>query len=540
MPYTPSDVIMRSVGSSYRSWPNDAITMTGDTAFYSATYVSADIKPTRRMAANRSTLSLSVQNAVLDDGSEPANWQLAEGHFIPQKRAPILVYPRPDIETNSDAKHRRHYPGIPYRIPVGVSFGAWPFHYQLTSAPTGMTIGEVYGDENYGVMYWANPTVGTHSIAGTVTTQDLVEVNFSFTLVVETARAIFIDPVSGSDSNAGTFAAPFQTNAAWHLNDTNNSTYSGYHVYYFGGDHDFNGQVANNGNIQITSAKPRALYGIPGQTVNLDCSTGKFLSNIPTDFTVSGIRHLNADQTVDDAHFYWVNGNAVRRLAIHFCEFNNIGPGAVGDDNNGCVFVSNTTTRKSYFYYGHNHYENTGSSTNGVSLFDHYATDYTLFESNTMTNCNGNYGAWAKNTNDFVCFRNNHGTDLASGNGAIVMGFYDQLPNAVGEACWNTILMNNSSQRAISLDHRANLNGWKYAYRNTIIGIISNREVGDPVGDRLAENNIVVSSSASPIANWDLVNNVTYSEINNPLDSEGLLTGAARTTYLGTHGAEVA
>lgn len=540
MPYTPPDVVMRQVGSVYRSWPQGSVTMSADTTYFASFARDVTVKATRRLAAERSTLSLSIRNNTLSYSGAESSWLLAEGHFIPAKRDPILVYPRPDAETNVDAKHRRHYPNIPYRIPVGVSFGAWPFYYELTSAPTGMTIGNQYGDENYGVIYWETPVAGTYSISGTVTTQDLQIVNFSFQLVVNTTKAIFIDPVSGSNSNDGSFASPFQTNAAWHLQDTNNNTYSGYHVYYFGGNHSFNGQDANSGNIQITSDKPRALYGIPGETVNLDCSTGKFLGNIPTDFTVSGIKHLNADQAVDDAHFYWVNGSAVRRLAIHFCEFNNIDPGAVGDDNNGCIFVSNTTTRKSYFYYGHNHFEDTGSSTNGVSLFDHYATDYTLFESNTMTNCRGNYGAWAKNTNDFVCFRNNYGTDLSSGNGAIIMGFYDQLPNAVGEACWNTILMNNSSNRAISLDHRANLNGWKYAYRNTIIGNISNREVGDPIGDRLAENNIVVSSLASPIANWDSVDNVTYSEINNPLDGDGLLTGAARTAYLGTHGAEIA
>src|SRR5580692_1397802 len=79
------------------------------------------------------------------------------GSWMPAKQPMIQVYPRPDSETNTWARHRwAYYDGahaVQYKIPLGVSFGAFPYVYELLSGPPGMTIGATY---------W-NPTWGTGS-----------------------------------------------------------------------------------------------------------------------------------------------------------------------------------------------------------------------------------------------------------------------------------------------------------------------------------------------------------------------------------------
>ena len=70
------------------------------------------------------------------------------GSWMPAKQPMIQVYPRPDSETNTWARHRwAYYDGVnavQYKIPLGVSFGAFPYVFQLLSGPPGMTIGATY------------------------------------------------------------------------------------------------------------------------------------------------------------------------------------------------------------------------------------------------------------------------------------------------------------------------------------------------------------------------------------------------------------
>ena len=156
---------------------------------------------------------VGLQNSdVVVPGSGSTINQLPAANYIPAKQAAHLIHPRPDSETASWAKHRRHYPGIKYEVPVGVSFGSWPFFYDLTTAPAGATIGEnviavdgelVPGDD-YGVVTWDNPTEGTHNFQVTVSFQDgATPLVIEWTLEVTTTGTIFVDAVNGLDTNDG-------------------------------------------------------------------------------------------------------------------------------------------------------------------------------------------------------------------------------------------------------------------------------------------------------------------------------------------------
>ena len=61
-----------------------------------------------------------------------------------------IIAPQPGLDLNS--RWYRAYPGLAYRVPVGVFGGAYPFVYSLAEHPEGMTI-----DAHSGVIDWLDP-----------------------------------------------------------------------------------------------------------------------------------------------------------------------------------------------------------------------------------------------------------------------------------------------------------------------------------------------------------------------------------------------
>jgi len=129
---------------------------------------------------------------------------------MPAKMPPVIIFPRPDSETASWERHRKTYTGALYEFKVGIQGGAYPGTFELTgSPPAGMTIGEIYGDADYGKIIWASPTTGTHTIAFKYTDQDLTEVTRTYELVVSTTGFVFLDSVGGNDSTGdGSIGTP--------------------------------------------------------------------------------------------------------------------------------------------------------------------------------------------------------------------------------------------------------------------------------------------------------------------------------------------
>ena len=141
----------------------------------------------------------------------------------------IQVYPRPDSETNTWARHRwAYYDGVnavQYKIPLGVSFGAFPYVFQLLSGPPGMTIGASIWQSDwsfaqaatagYGYLQWTTTgSVSDATVSVLVTDQQMNTLTITFTVSTfsSTAQFIFIDSVRGSDAaGTGAIGAPWQT-----------------------------------------------------------------------------------------------------------------------------------------------------------------------------------------------------------------------------------------------------------------------------------------------------------------------------------------
>lgn len=207
--------------------------------------------------------------------TQSTSWQLATGFYVPAVAEPIIIAPRPDTETNTWERHRLCPAGIPWRFPVSVLYGAWPFQYQITSGPSGLTVGGTYGSTDYGIMTWASPVVGTYTVTVQVTTQDYGrttggapdptgQYSVSFTLVVAAttdSRFLMIDAVNGSDSNTGTFASPWKTltpfNAA--------SGTSGKQLFFRAGTYNLN---VLSSVLDLTS-KAKTWVGYPGESAEI-------------------------------------------------------------------------------------------------------------------------------------------------------------------------------------------------------------------------------------------------------------------------------
>lgn len=241
----------------------------------------------------------------------PASTQLSEGNYSPRNVDPILIYPRPDSETAAWAKHRRHYPGIGYRTPIGVAFGSGPQVFEVIDGPPGAYIGEflvVDGDrlvpnEDYGVFKVDNPTVGTYSCHVRVYFQDgFAPMDVQWTLEVTSAGTIFIDrnAVDGDTLGDGSEANPFQTINAWWKNDLTDTTFSEYQVCYRAGTHDVAAENSNTGvdagSWQLNGTdKPLVHYPYPGENVIFDMTN--------TTIGVGGAAPVGGGQQGSDLYF---------------------------------------------------------------------------------------------------------------------------------------------------------------------------------------------------------------------------------------------
>lgn len=251
------------------------------------------------------TVTVTTNASVL-----PSSYQLSAGNYSPRNVDPILIHPRPDTETAAWAKHRRHYPGIGYRVPIGVAFGAGPQVFEIISAPAGSTIGEflvVDGDrlvpnEDYGVLKHPGLSAGNYSFHVRVSFQDgFAPIDVQWTLEVTTTGTIFIDSVNGSDTTGdGTIGNPFQTINAWWKNDLADTTYSGFQVCYRSGTHNATAENSNTGvdagSWQLNGTdKPLVHYPHPAENVVLDMTN--------TTIGVGGAAPVGGGQHGSDMYF---------------------------------------------------------------------------------------------------------------------------------------------------------------------------------------------------------------------------------------------
>ncbi len=241
---------------------------------------------------------------------------IASGHAQAANYPLQIIQPQPNLDTTS--RFYKAYPGIPYEMRMGVIGGDYPFRYELTTAPTGMTI-----DAKTGIITWPNPTIAgsPHTVTARVT--DLgasgggmglgsTQRSVTWTITVTTSGFIFVDAVNGhskfaSPAGDGTISNPFKyikdflcTTSTCDISDKNVATYANNFVYFRAGtylqnayyDHTFPFPTATS----IPGGfKPKVWMAYPGEKVVLDFRShvGISIENERSDTYFSGFELIN-------------------------------------------------------------------------------------------------------------------------------------------------------------------------------------------------------------------------------------------------------
>jgi hypothetical protein len=452
------------------------------------------------------TYFLPLALLFLSLSASAVDFPLPDTNFVPAKMPMEIVYPRPDNETQNHSRHRWAHPSMPYEIPIGAQGGSWPFKYELMTGPTGATIGEYYGDANYGVLSWMpSATNGTETFNVKITDQELNVINATWVVTIDSSQFIFVQDGYGG-TKLGTIDQPLESWEDWYKSDSDDNSFANKIIVFRGGAYSIVGDPADTGNAEInTGVKSPSIIGYPGELPVIDCSSAKIFTrggaNV-RDIYVADIRWENGRQDVNNAHFFW----ATNKLT----EIRNSG------------------------YNG--------------SYVEAYGLSYWLVEENIVKNSDSNAGFFGKQTVSFATTRANEAFDNVNGE---QIGFGYNTPTGMGvphdhEVCWNRVRLpqNNKAVLGFQWSHNIAYLGQSYnsyIYRNTFVnGSSWVRFKGTENFE--TDGNVIVSNFSS---RWDtsimnsLIPNIVGNESAGITDQTGSLIGQYRLDYLGVAGHEV-
>ncbi|WP_405223874.1 hypothetical protein [Lentisalinibacter sediminis] len=479
-----------------------------------------------------------------------STWRLPSGHFTPAKMPIHLVYPRPDAETASWARQKRAYPGLEYRIPVVVQGGAYPYRYQVVSGPSGMTVGEKYGDANYGIASWTPAEEsGPQQVSIRVTDQQDSFVDVKFSIEVTRKGFIFLDP-NVATSGDGSIGNPLKTFADVHKGSQDDRTYAGNILYLRGGTHKLTGWAGNNGNFNVKGDnKPQVWLAYPGEEVVVDASSaGVYMleGNSGNDMFMHGFRMINSRADLSNSRFFWFGGENGSRSTFFELHFENLVRGTSGTDNPGAIVK----------FRGNSHVEYWAIIGCSIEEYDaplvgsFYATRYVVVDNNVLGASTMSYvdqGIFAKAASDFWSVRGNVSTLQNFSYGALEnLGSSSEYGPQRLEFAYNKLYVPDSGSMAIVYNWttgEGDPGNSVWIYRNTVVGEM--RGLGHAVYEVVIENNVVLnkngiqeSGSTRTVTERDNLI-ASRSALTEVLDADYRLQGKYRDQYLGTHGHEI-
>jgi hypothetical protein len=515
-------------------------------------------------------------------GGGSRGWQVAPGHY--EGHFPLhLIYPRPDGETESYARHRHAYPGVRYEIPIGVQFGKWPYRYELIEGPQGAAmvhqtlqwngIDAFEVPEGYGVVAWdvpADAPAGPHRFTVRVYDQDHGRPEPSFvdvhwTTTVGTDQFIFLDPINGDDATAdGSIKAPYREISALYDSGRagNKICYIRQTPLFDPDDSQFAGGYTPTPARQFVfgdDAQPKAYVAFPGETVHVNtvnqtgfaqstrANNDVFFDGITVGFTNQARKNQENVRVI----IHWQRS---RRSTFWRMGCIRAFGGTVKNDNHGFIWYMNAggsvdeMTGHSYLYAADCWMDRMnidpganaafdGVGSNGAHLWETYACNRTLAERLTITNSrivnNGfviNKGA-ARDGEIRACVS----VDGNSGDLHVrCQGFSGTARMAM---CYNRT-GNHSNEGRVSMGQAGANPPYRdiVSYRNSCAGRISGATNENAISH--AYNN--VAAGISDTVKRSDGNIVHGGNIASVFDHQMRLVGAARRDHLGTRGAETA
>lgn len=334
---------------------------TASTVYTTAITVSAS-EIVQAIATAAGFVQSSVGSAAYTIGTIQGTY-LAAGHWI-TKQPLRLVYPRPDAETNTWARHHFAYwdgtTGLNYRIPITVDFGGYPYLYQLISGPAGMSIVLPNTGAGHSPPYpdayvtWTPTGVVTNqTVKVRVFSQDYQNdptqyVDVVWTVSTSSTAFVFVDS-SVVSSGTGTISSPFKqfTDA---FGSTASASLNATTIAYFrsGGGVAYTVPVTTTGSgcpyyALNTGAKPSAIIGYPGDTLpKFDMSAASFgidTGNHGADLFIQDIDPDGYQASSLNSRLMWAFAGASHRQVYDGIQQTNAGYGSSGGSNAGGIFL---------------------------------------------------------------------------------------------------------------------------------------------------------------------------------------------------------
>lgn len=523
----------------------------------------------RSWAAMSPSVNLTGQSITSGQGtvSNGQAWQLPTDNYVIQKLPGRFISPRPDSETdlNSDrAYYRKNHSQVEYRVRLCVKGMSWPLKYDIITAPAGTTIvGElarsIDGATGKILHTWptgyatitcpaANMSTGTSSFTCQATGQDGNTLQISWTSDRDDTAFVFIDETNGNDANAGTFASPLESFYAglWKSSQSD-STFAGKRAVFRTGTYVVGSSGTNN--TINTSVKPATYMAFPGEEVIFDTSGSHFFGNGTTQEDLSVIDIIcDGSRVVTNPRVWNIDSQTARHL-FWGVSFRNTATGTSGTDNPCCIgHFDNSNYRTDIAIV-----DCVAESTVDCSLWVGFACDGVLIEGNSVTDVNmpasnGSYGINAKDDLLNLTVRANFVKGTIAEYGIDVKN-QTHLGCGNQEVCWNTVVFtgNQNVDAAIAWNTSSTTpDGTNtHDFRNSAVAVTLGRGYrmsgATPPVPVTMIGNCIAGASADIFGT-----NYTEGSPGNALldvsdfDSDGKLTGSARSTYLGFRGAEVA
>lgn len=484
------------------------------------------------------------------------------GHWQAAKQPMRLVYPRPDSETQTFARHRKaYYDGanpVTYIIPVGVQYGALPLVFSV-SGPSGMTIGAAYGSTNYGVVTWI-PTGSVTNATVTVTVTDQALNTLTVTWTVSTSSStsdfVFISPSGNDSTGTGAIGTPYQTLNKVYGNTGAASTFPDAQLYLRNGSYSLYDNSSTFG-IELSGGNnPIGIMGFPGETATISLAAAGTVAAFNTngsegnDLFIQNIAFSGTRSSSTGFQYFYL-GQLQSRQTFHQISCPNVFAGSSPVNNATILFFNATSSYRNYIYINGCSETNRSGSGNQFGITSMFTAQYVLIENCSCTNaaCQTNY--FLKSSVADATMRYNLAT--AADDTTYPMGTgcqNDSLASQNYEICYNTIVRPQGGDAALSLNIQADTCGTHWVYRNSVISSINCEDVTGN-GPFTCENNAIMATSGNnPVlinyANSALPGNVTNTGTECQASSgvlsltTYLLIGTYRATYLGQRGAEIA
>ena len=466
------------------------------------------------------------------------DWQLAAGHFMPSLvEAPLeIIQPQPLLTVSN--RYYKQYPGIEYNVRVGVIGGSYPYLYELTTSPAGMTI-----DSSTGEITWNNPVESgsPHNIVVKVTDQELTTDTVSWTLIVNTSNIYFVDS-NAATSGTGTISDPFKT---WEdarvgslLTDT---------LYFRTGTY-LRSDITVGSSWHTTGSNKWLAF--PGETPAFDFDVTGTDSQI----------QLYGNDTYIDGLIFFSTSSPQRCIAtwpnsLRTVFRRNTCSGIIGAEGQNPSYLfnqSNGGSGSGVTTYSYVESNTVITPSIGAYLFLMYSTDYALIENNNSDGVSDDLIS-PKDENSYIWIRRN---ELVNHNGDSISKIQSYNTHTVIVYEYNNFLQTSAENTTVVFQA---IGSAFYYQRNTFYGlpaidtrygatninfkrnvIVNNNSGGNPAttGNEEWWVKWVVTSSNSGQMTFE--DNIAANVAVGVIDSNGLLTGTNRTTYLGILGHEVA